>query len=161
MQPDPYIGRNRDVHHLGIRQLQIVHQLGIFIHRLHLEARIEQFLLADGGNGVTLIIVGRIDERGLGQLQELVENRIELRARIAVLKIGATGAADQQSIAGEDPVGEQERIGIVGVAGRVEHVEPQTFDLDPVAFGDPHRDDIGMGLFAHHRDAMGAIAQRP
>jgi hypothetical protein len=59
------------------------------------------------------------------------------------------------------PVGEQVRIGIVGVARRVEHVEPQTFDLDPVAFGDPHRDDIGMGLFAHHRDAMGAVTQRP
>ena len=45
------------------------------------------------------------------------------------------------------------------MAGRVEHVEPQALDLHAVAFRDPHRHDIGMGLLAHHRDAMGAVAQ--
>src|SRR6185312_9298534 len=29
-----------------------------------------------------------------------------------------------------------------------------------VALGDPHGDDVGVGLFAHHGDAVGAIAQR-
>ena len=46
------------------------------------------------------------------------------------------------------------------MAGRVEHVEPQALDLDAIALGDPHGDDIGMGMLAHHRDAMGAVAQR-
>ncbi len=46
------------------------------------------------------------------------------------------------------------------MAGRVEHVEAQALDLDAVAFGNAHRDDIGMGLLAHHGDAMGAVAQR-
>ena len=46
------------------------------------------------------------------------------------------------------------------MAGRVEHVEPHAFDLDAIAFGNPHRHDIGLGLLAHHRDAMGAVAQR-
>ena len=46
------------------------------------------------------------------------------------------------------------------MAGRVQHVEPHAFDLDAIAFGDAHGDDVGMGLLAHHRDAMGAVAQR-
>ena len=46
------------------------------------------------------------------------------------------------------------------MAGRVEHVEAQALDLDAIAFGDPHGDDVGMGVLAHHRDAMGAVAQR-
>ena len=44
--------------------------------------------------------------------------------------------------------------------GRVEHVEAQAFDFDAVAFGNAHRDDVGFGVLAHHRDAMGAVAQR-
>ena len=34
------------------------------------------------------------------------------------------------------------------------------FDADVVAFGDAHGDDVGLGVLAHHGDAMGAIAQR-
>ena len=91
---------------------------------------------------------------------QLVEDGIVLRARVAVLEIGAAGAADQQRIAGEYPVGKQERIRIVGVARRVEHVETHAFDADVVAFGDAHGDDVGLGVLAHHGDAMGAVAQR-
>ena len=54
----------------------------------------------------------------------------------------------------------QEAVGIVGVAGRVEHVEAHALDLELVAFGDAHRDHVGLGLLAHHGDAMGAVAQR-
>ena len=36
----------------------------------------------------------------------------------------------------------------------------QTFNFDAIAFRDPHGDDVGTGLFAHHGDAMGAVAQR-
>ena len=46
------------------------------------------------------------------------------------------------------------------MAGRVEHVEAQALDLDVIAFGHPHGDDVGMGVLAHHGDAMSAVAQR-
>jgi hypothetical protein len=46
------------------------------------------------------------------------------------------------------------------VAGRVENVEPQAFDLDAVALGDPHGDDVGVGVLAHNGDAVGAVAER-
>ena len=155
-----HVGRHRHVHHLRIRQFQIVHQIDVFIDRFDLEPRIEEFFLADGRDGVALVVVGRIDQRLVGQLHQLVEDGIVLRARIAVLEIGAAGAADQQRVAGENAVGQQERVGVVGVAGRIQHVEAHALDLDAVAFRHAHGDDVGVGMLAHHRDAMGAVAQR-
>ena len=49
---------------------------------------------------------------------------------------------------------------IVGVPRRVKHSEAQPVDLDVVAFRHAHGDDIRVRLLAHHRDAMGAVAQR-
>ena len=132
----------------------------IFVDRFDLEPRIEALLLADGGHRVALVVVRGIDQRLVGQLQQPVENRIVLRARIAVLEIGAAGAADQQRVAGENPVGHHEAVGIVGVAGRVQHsrLTPSICTRSPSAT--PHRYDVGLALFAHYGDAMGAVAQR-
>ena len=38
-----------------------------------------------------------------------------------------------------------EAVGIVGVAGRVEHVEARALDVELVAIGDAHRDDVDLG----------------
>ena len=46
------------------------------------------------------------------------------------------------------------------MAGCVDHVEAQAFDFDAVPIRNPHRDHVDTGLFAHHRDAMDAVAQR-
>ena len=104
VQPDLHVGGHRDIHHLRVGQIQVVHQRDIFVDRLHLKARIERLLLADGGDGVALVVVRGIDQRLVGQLQQPAEDRLVLRARIAVLEIGAAGAADQQRVAGEHPV---------------------------------------------------------
>ena len=157
---DLHVGRHRDVHHLRVRQFQVVHQRDIVVDRLHLQARIVALLLADGGDGVALVVVRREDQRLVGQAQQLAEQRFVLRARVAVLEIGAAGAADQQRVAGEHAVAHQEAVGIVGVAGRVQHVDAEALDGELVAFGEPHRHHVGLGVLAHHRDAMGAVAQR-
>jgi hypothetical protein len=81
-------------------------------------------------------------------------------ARIAVLEVGAAGPADQQRIAGEHAVAHEEAVGIVGMTGRVQHVEAQSFDLHPVAFGHAHRHDVDARPLAHDGDAAGAVAQR-
>ena len=93
------------------------------------------------------------------QFQQPVEDRIILRPRAAVLEIGAAGAADQERIAGEDAVAHQIAVGIVGVAGRVHHVEADALDRHLVAVGDPHRHHVGLALLAHDGDAVGAVAQ--
>ncbi len=82
-----------------------------------------------------------------------------MRAGVAILEIGAAGAADQQRIAGEYAVAHEKTVGIVGMTGGVEHVHAHTFDGELVAFGKPHRHHVGLGIFAHHSDAMCAVAQ--
>ena len=83
-----------------------------------------------------------------------------LLARVAVLEIGAAGAADQQRVAGEHAIAHQVAVGIVGVAGRIEHVQREPLDRQFLALREPHRDDVGLGLLTHHGDAVRAVAQR-
>ncbi len=45
------------------------------------------------------------------------------------------------------------------MAGGEHHVERDALDLELVAFGHAHRDDVGLGLLAHHRDALCPVAQ--
>ena len=142
-----------------IRQIEIVHQLDIFVDAAHLQPRIVTLLLADGGDRVALVVMGGEYHGLVGQFQQPVEDRIILRPRAAVLEIGAAGAADQQRVAGEDAVAHQIAVGIVGVAGRVHDVEAQSLDHHLVAVGDPHRHHVGLALLAHDGDALGAVAQ--
>jgi hypothetical protein len=56
-----------------------------------------------------------------------------LRTGIAVLKVGAAGATNEQGIACERAILHQVAIGVVGVPGRIERVERDTLDFDLVA----------------------------
>ena len=155
-----HVGRHRDVHHLRIGQVQVVHQCDVFVDRLHLQARIVALLLADRADRVAFVVVRREHHRFVGQAQQAVEDRLVLRARIAVLEIGAAGAADQQRVAGEHPVRHDEAVGIVGMAGRIGDIEADALDAEPVAVGDAHRHHVDAGLLAHHGDAARPVAQR-
>ena len=82
MQADMHVGGHRHVHHLRIGQFQIGHQLDIFVDRAHLQPRIVALLLADGGDGVALVVMGGKHHGLLGQFQQPVEDRIHIaRAR--------------------------------------------------------------------------------
>src|SRR5204863_5412274 len=73
---------------------------------------------------------------------------------------GATGAADKQGVTGEYAIAHEKAVGVVGMAGRVEHVERKAFYGELVALGKPHGDHVDLAALPHHGDAMGAIAQR-
>ena len=160
MQPLMDVGGHRDVHHLRVRQIEAPHQRRVFVGVLRLETGVEALLLADGRDGVALIVMGGKDERLLGEPEQPLQALV-LRARIAVLEVGSAGAADQERVAGEDAVAQMEAVGIVGVAGGVDRVQADALDGEPVAVGDPHRDDVDFALLAHHRHASRAVAQRP
>jgi hypothetical protein len=117
-------------------------------------------LLADCAHRVALIVVRRVDQRLVRQLQQAPEQRLVLGARVAVLEIRASRAADEQRIAGEHAIGQEIAVGIVGVARRIGDVEAQALDADAVAVCDADRDDFGLGLLAHDGDALGALAER-
>jgi hypothetical protein len=102
----------------------------------------------------------RVDQRLVGELEQSSEQRLILRTRIAVLKVGAARAADQQRIAREHPVAHQEAVGIVGVTGRIEDVERYSFDRELVAVSKPHGHNVDAAVLSHHRDALRAVAQR-
>src|SRR5215472_5906221 len=71
-------------------------------------------LLADGGDGVALIVVRGIDQRGARQLEQPAEDGLVLLARVAILEVGAARAANEQCVAGEHPVREDKTVGVVG-----------------------------------------------
>ena len=51
----------------------------------------------------------RIDQRFVGELQQASEQAVVLGAGVAVLEVGAPGAADQQGVAGEHAVAQVHR----------------------------------------------------
>ena len=68
MEADLHVGGDSNIHHLRVSELQVVHQLNIFIDGFYLEPRVERLLLADGGDGVALVVVCGIDQGRLRQL---------------------------------------------------------------------------------------------
>ena len=47
-QADAHVGGHGHVHHLGVGQVELPHQLDVLIDRSHLQARVVALLLADG-----------------------------------------------------------------------------------------------------------------
>ena len=88
----------------GFGRFRLAISVDIVVDRLDLQARIVALLLADGGHGVAFVVVRGKHHGLVGQPQQLAEQRFILRARVAVLEIGAAGAADQQRVAGEHAV---------------------------------------------------------
>ena len=126
-----------------------------------MEPWVEGSLLADGGDSVALIVVRGIDQRRVRQLEQPTEDRFVLLARVAILEVGAAGPANEQRVTGKHPVRHDKTVGIVSMSGCIDDIERKPFDCEFVAFAKPHRDHVGLSLFAHYGDALGTVAQRP
>ena len=96
------------------------------------------FFLADRADRVALIVVRRIDQRLVRQLQQPVEDGAVLIDGISVLEVGSSGPADKQRIAGENPVAHEEAVGIARVTRRVDRVETDALDLNLFAVHHSH-----------------------
>src|ERR1700733_389452 len=55
----PHVRRDRDVHHLRVGQVQVVHQCDVFVYRFDLQAGIVALLLTDRANRVAFVVVRR------------------------------------------------------------------------------------------------------
>ena len=89
---------------------------------------------ADGRVAAALVVVRRIDLERRVELQQLLEQAVVERLRIAGRQVGAAGAADQQRVAGEHAV--LDRPGTSSRAvwpGRVQHLQPQLADDEQLA----------------------------
>ncbi len=105
-----------------------------------------------------LVVVRGIDQRRVRQFQEPAEDRLVLLARVAILEVGAAGPANEQRVAGEHPVRDDETVGIVSMSGGIDDIERKPLDCELVAVAKPHGDHVSLSLFAHHRDAMSTVA---
>ena len=102
-----------------------------------------------------------IDQGFVGQLEQLVEQRIIRVVRVAVLEIGAAGAPDKQRVAGKHAIVREETVRIVGVPRRVDDIKGNGFDLDLVALVDAHGNDVDLAVPSHHGDAARPVAKGP
>src|SRR5581483_12420482 len=83
------------------------------------------FLLADRTDAPPLVVVTGVDQRVFGQRKQLASDApVELR-RVAALEIGAPTTADEQRVAGEQPIAPQK----TGAAGRVARRGEGAYDL--------------------------------
>jgi hypothetical protein len=57
-------------------------------------------LFADGAEGHAVVVVRRVNQCAFRQLEHPVEQAVELIARIIILEVSTTRAADQQRVAG-------------------------------------------------------------
>ena len=120
----------------GFGQVQPVHQRDVFVDRLHLQARIAALLLADRADRVALVVVRRKHQRLVRQSSAGGRKIDSYCARGSPFWKSVRPVPRISSVS---PVNTRSAIAklirIVGVAGRVDHVERQALDAQPVAVG--------------------------
>ena len=67
-----------------------------------------------------------------------IQQGVILCSGITVLEVGSAGSPDQKRVPGEHAVLQSERIRIVCVAGSVDDIEADAFDVEFVTIGQPH-----------------------
>jgi len=107
----------------------------------------------------SVVVVRRIDLQRRIEREQLAEQAVVERVRIAARQVGAPGAADQQGVAGEDAVLGDEAHRVAGVPRRVQHAQAQLADDEHLAVIDLHIDPRGRGGAVHHRRRLEAARQ--
>jgi len=93
------VGRHRLVDLLRMRQVEVLHVADIVAFAdLAAQPGIEPLLLGDAADRETAIVVRGIEQAALGQRKDARTDRAIERPRIALLEVGAAGAADQQAV---------------------------------------------------------------
>ena len=92
----------------GRGRLQIVHQIHVLRLGLARQARIELLLLADRGHCPALVVMAGVHQGLVGEPEQLVDDRVPGLAGVTGLEVRPAGAAIEQNVAGEHPVGQEE-----------------------------------------------------
>ena len=96
---------------------------------------------ADGRVAAALVLVRRIDLERRVQPQHAVEQTVVQRLGIAGRQVGAAGAADEQRVAGEEPILDAQAHRVPRVPGRVQHLNAQLPEHDGLAVPYPQVDE--------------------
>ena len=134
------------------REVEVAHHLDERRASALLQPRVGRDLLADRGVALALVVVRGVDlEHGVELEQALEQARVQ-RLRVAGRKIGAPGAADEERVAGEDPVLGDQAHRVARVPRRVQHLQPQVAHDQQLAVVEAHADERRRARAVHdHR----------
>ena len=115
------IARYSVINEFRIRQIQIGHDVSELVLRaLMTKTRVTLFLLSYRRNTPALIVVRRIHEGVIRQLKQFFSDAFIQGIGIAILKVRAAAAIDQQRVASQQSVCEQVRKMACGVTRRMQ-----------------------------------------
>jgi len=124
------------MHVSGIGQVQGVHDVDECLPcDAPAQTGISGHFLPDGRDGVAVIIMAGEYQGIRRQGKQLVMNAVIQGARVTLLKIGASTAANQEGIPREYPVSDPQADAVRGVPGRMEYPYFQVADLEQDAIG--------------------------
>jgi hypothetical protein len=95
------------------------------------------FLGAERRVAPSLVVVRRKRQQPVAERQQLAEQTVVKRLRIAGGKIGPAGPADEQGVAGQDPIGDHQADRVVGVSRRLDDSKAELADDQRLAVLDP------------------------
>ncbi len=149
-----------------MRQVQVLHEPDevAFIGPAA-DARVVRPLLRHRRHGAATVVVRRKEKARIGQREDLPDDRAIKDVCTAVLEVAATGAADQQRVAGEGQtlVVEHQRHAAVGVARRGAHLQVAAAERDAIAVIERQVDTLDRRLVAprDRNAAAGGLLHHP
>ena len=124
------VARQRVINELRIRQIEVCHDFPELLRRALLsKSRVALLFLGNAGDAPILVVMGGINQRIVRQCEQFFMDAFIQSIGIAVLKVGAAAAFDQQRIPGEDPVAEQVSEMSGGMSRRMEWLQLNTAHL--------------------------------
>ena len=143
------------------REVEVVHQIDIFLATATGHARICLFFFTDSGLGMPPIIMTGKDQCAVGQRKQFMIDAVVLGAWVALGKVGPPGAVDKQGIAGEHPVHGVEAHAVGRVAWGREHVHGERPDSDELPVFDMPVNVRGGGAPMHDHRRVGERTEFP
>lgn len=134
MKSTHQVRRHRYIYFLRFGEVEVVHDVLKLRERLR-QPRIELLLLIHSGDGLPLVVVSRVNEAVSRQTEDLLMDRLIQSLRTTLLEVGASAAADEQSVAGEGHalVFRDVRHASVCVSRRLSHRQTVSAEADAVS----------------------------
>src|ERR1700722_1624877 len=108
---------------------------------------------------MSAIVVRGENQRRVRKRKQLARYRVVLNARVATCEIGASGAVDEQHVAGEDAILREQTDRVRSVARRVEDAEFLVSHAQRLTVFDVDTDVRSRSKTMHHDGRVGKGAQ--
>src|SRR5208282_82085 len=132
----------------GSSKGSLPHELEELVERPRLERVVLLALAGDRGRRGRAVVMARQHDEGVVEREEPVVQAVVELGRVAARKVGPSTLPDEERVAGGDVPLEDVEDAVLGVARRVDHMEPEPPDRHGVPVGDGD-------VLVDRRDAVG------